>query len=175
MKLFAEWQFFKSPLAPLFQREIEGIPLGIHRDGVMYFIRRAFIFLIFMSLPAVVFPAEKAGPLTRVKEAINPAEQAKIQEDPLGRTSPQGTVIGFLKSATQGDYERALQYLDTKKKGLSAQELIVALRGILERGFSGNLAMLSNKPEGYLDDNLPASKDRVVTLNTALGSIDILL
>ena len=80
-----------------------------------------------------------------------------------------------MKSATQEDYERALQYLDTKTVGIRAQKLIDALRVILEHGFSGKLAMLSNKPEGNLDDNLLPSKDRVGTLNSPSGSSDILL
>ena len=71
-------------------------------------------------------------------------------EDPLGRSTPYGTVFGFIKSATQGDYEHALQYLDTKKTGISAQKLVVALQFILDRGFSGKLGTLSNKPEGDL-------------------------
>jgi MscS family membrane protein len=45
----------------------------------------------------------------------------------------------------------------------------------LERGFSGNVAMLSNKPEGNLDDSLPPSKERVGTVKTPSGSLDILL
>ena len=35
--------------------------------------------------------------------------------------------------------------------------------------------MLSNKPEGTLDDNLPPSKERVGTVKTPSGSLDILL
>jgi MscS family membrane protein len=35
--------------------------------------------------------------------------------------------------------------------------------------------MLSNKPEGYVDDNLPPSKERVGTVKTPSGSLDILL
>ena len=73
-----------------------------------------------MSLAASGFPAEKPGALSRATEAIKPAEQERAYEDSLGRSTPQGTVIGFLKSATQGDYDRALQYLNTKKTGLGA-------------------------------------------------------
>jgi len=98
-----------------------------------------------------------------------------VYDDPLGRSTPQGTVFGFMKSATQGNYDQALQYLDTKITGIRAQKLIDALRAILERGFSGKLAMLSNKPEGNLDDNLPPSKERVGTVKTSSGSLDILL
>jgi MscS family membrane protein len=80
-----------------------------------------------------------------------------------------------VKSAAQGNYDQALQYLDTKIVGLRARKLIDALQVILERGFSGKPAMLSSKPEGYLDDNLPPSKERVGTAEAPSGSLDILL
>jgi MscS family membrane protein len=130
------------------------------------------IFLV-ACIVASGFPAE--GLLPGAKEAQRPAEPEVVYDDPLGRSTPEGTVFGFMKSAAQGNYDQALQYLDTKIVGIRAQKLIDALRGILERGFSGKLAMLSKKPEGYLDDNLPPSKERVGTVKTSSGSIDILL
>lgn len=128
-----------------------------------------------MSLAAGGFSAEKPGALSRAKEGVKPAEQAKPQEDPLGRSTPQGTVIGFLKSASQGDYERALQYLETKKRGPGAQELISSLKTILERGFSGQVGQLSNNPEGNLDDSLPPPKERIGTVETSSGGLDLIL
>jgi hypothetical protein len=73
-----------------------------------------FVILLFACLAGSGFSAEKPGTLSRAKEAILPAEQGKAPEDPLGRSTPQGTVFGFIKKASQGDYEQALQYLDTK-------------------------------------------------------------
>lgn len=119
--------------------------------------------------------AEKPGLFPGAKEAQRPAKPEMAYDDPLGRSTPQGTVLGFIKSATQGDYERALQYLDTKKTGLSAQKLIVALNSVLERGFQGKLGILSNKPEGDLDDSLLPSKERVGVVNAPSGSFDIFL
>jgi MscS family membrane protein len=124
---------------------------------------------------ATGFAAPKPGILPGAKEAQRPAEPEAAYADPLGRSTPQGTVLGFMKSAAQGNYDQAVQYLDTKMAGTRAQKLVDALRAILERGFSGKLATLSNKPEGNLDDNLPPSKDRVGTVETSSGSLDILL
>jgi MscS family membrane protein len=131
--------------------------------------------LLLVCIAASGFAAPKPGTLPGTKEAARPAEPEVAYDDPLGRSTPQGTVFGFMKSAAQGDYERALQYLDTKTTGIRAQKLIVALQVVLDRGFSGNVAMLSNKPEGFLDDNLPPTKERVGTVKTPSGSLDILL
>jgi MscS family membrane protein len=131
--------------------------------------------LLVAFIVASAFAAQKSGTLPGTKEAQRPAEPEVVYDDPLGRSTPEGTVFGFTKSATQGNYDQALQYLDTKTTGIRAQKLIDALWVILERGFSGKLAMLSNKPEGYLNDNLPPSKERVGTVKTSSGSLDILL
>jgi len=138
-------------------------------------IRVTFVILLFVCLAASGFAAEKPGTASRAKEAIQPAEKEKAYEDPLGRSTPQGTVFGFIKAATQGDNERALQYLDTKKTAPGAQKIIQALHAILERASSGKLTMLSSKPEGNLDDNLPPTKERIGTVQTSSGSLDILL
>jgi MscS family membrane protein len=131
--------------------------------------------LLAACIVASGFAAPKPGLLPGAKEAQRPAEPEVAYADPLGRSTPQGTVFGFVKSASKGDYDQALQYLDTKITGIKARKLIDAVQVILERGFSGKSAMLSNKPEGYLDDNLPPSKERVGTVKTSLGSLDILL
>jgi MscS family membrane protein len=132
------------------------------------------IFLVAFAATSA-FAAPKPGTLPGTKEAQRPAEPEVVYDDPLGRSTPQGTVFGFMKSAAQGNYDQALQYLDTKMVGIRAQKLIDALRVVLDLGFSGKLAILSNKPEGYLDDNLPPTKERVGTVKTSSGSLDILL
>ena len=142
---------------------------------MLIFIRIAFFLLIFMGLAAGGFPAEKPGALSRAKEAITPTEKEKPYEDPLGRSTPQGTVIGFLKSASQADHERALQYLNTKKTGPGAQKIISSLKTVLEKGFSGKAPQLSSNPEGNLDDNLPPTQERIGTVETSSGKLEIIL
>ena len=53
--------------------------------------------------------------------------------------------------------------------------MVSSLQAILERGFSGKVAQLSNNPEGKLDDNLPPPKERIGTVETSSGSLDIIL
>jgi MscS family membrane protein len=131
--------------------------------------------LLVLCIAASAFAAQKPRLLPGAKETQKPVEPEVAYTDPLGRSTPQGTVFGFVKSASKGDYDQTLQYLDTKITGIRARKLIDAVQGILDRGFSGKPAMLSNKPEGYLDDNLPPSKERVGTVETPSGSLDILL
>ena len=131
--------------------------------------------LLVACILASALAAPKPGILPGAREAQRPAEPEVAYEDPLGRSTPQGTVFGFIKSASKGNYELALQYLDTKTKGIGAQKLIIGLQAILDYGFSGHLGMLSNKPEGNFGDNLPPSKERVGTVKIPSGSLDVLL
>jgi MscS family membrane protein len=141
----------------------------------MYKIWIVFTAFLLACLTGSGHPSEKPGTLSTAKEAVRPAEPEKAPEDPLGRSTPQGTLFGFIKAATQGDDERALQYLDTKKTGPGAKQIIHALQMVLERGSSGKLTLLSNKPEGNLDDDLPPSKERIGTVETSSGRLDMFL
>jgi MscS family membrane protein len=132
------------------------------------------ILTIFLVV-AGAFAAPKPGILPGAKETQQSSKPEVATEDPLGRSTPEGTVFGFTKSASQKNYDQAVQYLDTKVTGTRAQKLVDELWVILESGFTGKVAMLSNKPEGRLDDNLPPSKERLGTVKTPSGSVDILL
>ena len=135
----------------------------------------AFTLLLVVCIVTSGLAAQKPGMLPGAKEAQRPAEQETIFDDPLGRSTPQGTVLGFIRAASKENYDLALQYLDTRTKGTAAEKLISGLQAILDYGFAGHLGVLSNKPEGNLGDNLPPSKERVGTVKTPSGSLDVLL
>ena len=138
-------------------------------------IRVTLTILLVAFIAASAFAASKPGGLLGAQEAPRPAAPETTYTDPLGRSTPQGTVFGFMKSAAKGNYDQALGYLDTKMTGTGGQKLVLSLQVVLERGFSGKLAMLSNEPEGDLDDKLPSSKERVGTVRIPSGSVDVLL
>ena len=99
----------------------------------------------------------------------------RLEEDPLGRSSPHGCVTGFLWAAQRRDYARAVEYLDTRKTGTAAERLAEQLQGILDRGLKADLDRLSRAPEGNLQDGLRANRDRVGVVATASGELEILL
>ena len=72
----------------------------------------ALAVLLVAFIVASGFTAAKPEVLPEAKEPQRPAEQGGAADDPLGRSTPQGTVFGFMKSASQGNYDQALQYLD---------------------------------------------------------------
>jgi len=116
--------------------------------------------------------AEKAAPAPAVKGTV----QAEVTfDDPLGRSTPQGTVLGFLKAMQREDYERAVDFLDTRQTGKRAEQLARELKYILDQGLLNIKTTLSSKPEGNLQDNLPDNRELVGTVKTKRGEYKILL
>jgi MscS family membrane protein len=92
-------------------------------------------------------------------------------EDPLGRSTPYGTVTGFLKAASVNDNVRAAQYLNARTN--KAQELAPQLKSVLDWGLSGNLSGISRNPEGKLSDNLPPTRERIGKIETPAGELEM--
>ncbi len=105
----------------------------------------------------------------------NPAQAAPQPHDPLGRETPYGTVMGFLRAAESRDFERAANYLDSKKSEPAKEELAMQLKALLDLGTSTSLLTLSHAPEGDLADNLRSSRERVAVVQTPDGPLDIFL
>src|SRR5262249_50869721 len=86
---------------------------------------------------------------------------AQVTEDPLGRSTPWGTVFGFIKAIERGNNELAGEYLDSKLKSQERRELARQLGEVLNHELSTNLDRLSKKAEGDLEDGLPNNLERV--------------
>ncbi|HET6488661.1 MAG TPA: mechanosensitive ion channel family protein [Syntrophales bacterium] len=128
--------------------------------------------LLTLCIAADVQSAETATPAAAPKA---PLQAEAIYDDPLGRSTPQGTVVGFLKAMQREDYERAAEYLDTRQTGKRAQQLAIEMNYILEQTLPAAPATLSSKPEGDLQDGLPANREIVYVVKTKGGEHKILL
>lgn len=95
-------------------------------------------------------------------------------KDPLGRTTPRGTVVGFLTAAHKGDWSTAIQYMGGSRWEDST-ELAKELSVVLDQGLPANLDQLSDKPEGNLNDNLPPDSELAGTIATSGGPLNVTL
>jgi MscS family membrane protein len=103
-----------------------------------------------------------------------PAPQPEAPKDALGRTSPRGTVLGFLAAAGKGNMEAAAQYLNTPLRGKSAERLAQQLFTVLDRRLPARLLKVSDSPEGSLA-TLKPGQDLVGTIPSADGDVAILV
>ena len=129
--------------------------------------------LLFLSLAASIGLA--AGiPMAAAATKSAPPEQV-VSDDPLGRSTPQGAVLGFMKATSDHDYGRAVEYLDTKQPLKKAEQLAMELQSIMDRGLSGDLDSLSRNPEGSLVEGLPPTRQRVGIVKVGSETLDIQL
>jgi MscS family membrane protein len=103
-----------------------------------------------------------------------PAEPAAPQ-DPLGRSTPRGTVLGFLLAARKGDDKAAAQYLNTTARGDAAATLAHELFVVLDRLLAAKLSQVSDKPEGFLSIPTNPDQDLIGTVTGDNGKVDIVV
>ena len=104
-----------------------------------------------------------------------PAAPAPAPEDPLGRDTPRGTVLGFLNAGKDGKAEIAAQYLRTDLKGGDAAALSHQLFVVLDARLPAKLAKLSDVPEGSRENPLKINEEVVGTIERAGGDLDIVV
>ncbi|HZC65876.1 MAG TPA: mechanosensitive ion channel domain-containing protein [Candidatus Dormibacteraeota bacterium] len=129
--------------------------------------RSAFagILVLFVLLPAVPTLHAQAGllPSTTTPAPAKPA----VPPDRLGRETPRGTVLGFVRSAQDENYKVAVQYFETPKGRRRPsveddQDLAAQLLSILNEKFgAASLDALSHSPDGTPDDGLPPDEEAI--------------
>jgi len=101
------------------------------------------------------------------------AAQPEAPKDALGRTTPRGTVLGFVTAARKGDDQLAERYLNTRLRGKAATDLAHQLFVVLDRRLPARLDQISDKPEGSLRDPLEPNRELVGTISGESRNIDI--
>ncbi len=95
--------------------------------------------------------------------------------DPLGRTTPRGTVLGFMKASHRGDDEAAVQYLNTRLRGAAAIELAHQLAAVLDRRLPARMNQLSDSATGSLAFLTRPNEDLVGTIQSGGEQVDIIV
>ena len=95
-----------------------------------------------------------------------PKPAANVPQDPLGRGTPHGTIVGFLRAAQDERNSIAIQYFQparTRRRPSQEQdeELAQELLTILNQKFAPFLDSVSNDAQGRLDDGLPADQEKI--------------
>ena len=129
---------------------------------------------ILLVAAALFAPGVVNGQIPGLKQAT-PANPVKVEDsDPLGRDTPHGCLVGFLRASERGEYSKAAEYLDMKP---STETLEVArqLRIVLDAGRGTDLEALSRQPEGDLNDGLPPNSEKAATIQTPTHKLEIVL
>lgn len=144
--------------------------------------------LLAASVAVASRPVQAQPSLKQVLESVadpsdaqdQPPPKAEIPDDELDRGTPRGAVEGFLRAASEGDFERATEYLFLGRLPADFTErdgptLARQLKVVLDKTLWVDVGNLSRRPEGKLEDGLPAYRDRVGRIKTTDGEVDVLV
>jgi len=137
--------------------------------------RLSLALLLCCSLAFVAFSFMPSGARAQGEALAKPGDMAPPTEDPLGRGTPYGTVIGFLQAANKGDDKVAASYLEGKLTERRKAELVRDLQVVLNRGLIIAADDLSKSPAGNQEDGLATNLEKVGTATFGGESLDIML
>jgi MscS family membrane protein len=128
------------------------------------------------GLPSAI-KAAAGGGSAQTADGSTPPAAAPVPApvDPLGRTSPHGTVLGFLRAAEEKDYVKAAKFLDGKRTPEQATELIVQLKYLMDHGLSTSIDDISRSPKGDVEDEMRLTREKVGIVKTPDGELSVLL
>ncbi len=144
---------------------------------VMFCLKRLLLPLTCLALMVAMGALASAYQLPGQPAAIGNNSANGTAADPLGRSTPSGTLYGFLQAAQSGNNSTAAQYLQMPPARRLAQgeDIASKLKVVIDRSFSGDLRRISNQAEGTPQDGMPLDKQRVGTLSSGDVEADLIL
>ncbi len=99
---------------------------------------------------------------------------ANTPTDPLGRTTPSGTMLGFLQAAQSGDYGIAAQYLQMSpsRRQSEGEGTARKLKVVLDSAFSGRFKNFT-QPEGIPQEGVPLGREKLGTISSGDVETDL--
>jgi MscS family membrane protein len=128
---------------------------------------------LFLAILCCALCLQAAAQLPSLTPAAKPASITPI--DPLNRTTPSGTVLGFLQAAQDGNNSIAAQYLQMSATHRQAEgeELAVKLKYVMDHVFAGSLKNLSTQAEGVPQEGIPLGRQRLGTASSGDVEVDL--
>jgi MscS family membrane protein len=122
------------------------------------------------------------------KEVTRKKVMKKLAEEPVvgpfdefNRSTPRASLLALALTIKEKNFGRAVNYLDlrnlpfTVEREQDGEALVRKLSIVAKRAMSIDIEDMSNDPKGHKDDGLPGYRDRITTLKTKNGSVDILM
>ena len=102
--------------------------------------------------------------------------QPESPDDPVGRSTPRGTITGFILAVNRSDFTSAERFLQMPSRGGSGSETLArSLSGLMDRYFNQPVTAISGDPAGELTDGLALDRERVGPLEIPGAPVDIVL
>ncbi|HEX8814965.1 MAG TPA: mechanosensitive ion channel family protein [Terriglobales bacterium] len=110
------------------------------------------------------------------KPEATPAAVQSPPPDPLGRTTPRGTIAEFIHAVRREDFVSAARYMQLTDQQQPRTELLARdLTDLLDRYLTEPLTNISDLPTGSLSDALALDHERVGPLTISGRRFDVIL
>jgi MscS family membrane protein len=121
--------------------------------------------IVAVTLTAASLPAAGQSSLNQILSPSSgtPANASKAPVDPYNRTTPSGTVFGFLQAAQSANYSAAAQYLQMSpaRRQSQGEQTASELKEVMDRAFAGSLKKVSTQPEGTPQEDVPFDRQNL--------------
>jgi MscS family membrane protein len=127
----------------------------------------ALLLLLLLLCAGVARPA-----FCQITQLPAPATAAP-PTDPLNRTTPSGSILGFLQAAQSGNYTIAAQYLQMSpaRRQTEGEQFATELKAVLDSPeFTGHVGGFT-QPEGTPQEGVPLGRQRIGTMSS--GDVDV--
>jgi len=132
------------------------------------------ISLLLLLCALAIIPSHAQSAITQALQSTTTSSAANTATDPLGRTTPSNSVLGFLKTAQSGDYSIAAQYLQMSpaRRQSEGEQTASKLKFVLDHAFTGSLSRF-NQPEGIPQEGVPLGRQRLGTITSGDIEVDL--
>jgi MscS family membrane protein len=136
-------------------------------------VHRSALAVLLLSALVDPVPAQIGSIESPQTETLPPRQQL---QDPLGRTTPVGTIAGFIRAVDRADFVSAARYMQVSaSQRANVDTLARDLKGLMDRYLSQALTNISDSPNGVMDDGLPLDRENVGPLTIGERKIYISL
>jgi len=124
---------------------------------------RFFVLVLFASSILAFAQQTPAAGTTETANPSHSSEDRVENEDPLGRSTPHGTVFGFLQAVHSGKDKEATQYLQLsgQERANQGERLVHELQALMDKAFVGRVGAISHHREGSVQPGVPEDHERI--------------
>ena len=125
-----------------------------------------YLLLLLLTSSIVAFSQRTQATKVTAAPKTAPVEETTESEDPLGRSTPYGTVFGFLQAVhggKNGPLGKATQYLQLsgQEREHEGERLAHELQALMDKAFIGRVGAISHHREGSLQPGVPENHERI--------------
>jgi MscS family membrane protein len=158
-----------------FERQTACAPWGFERENIMSSFPKTSLLLVLFLFATLPLTAQ--SPLTSVlASSATTTSTSNSPTDPLGRTTPSSSVIGFLQAAQSGNYSIAAQYLQMSaaRRQSEGEQIASQLNAVLN-GPAATSVRVGNftQPEGTPQEGVPLGRQKLGTMSSGDVEVDL--